>query len=85
MYLYFICLCVFFSLAVDILHVDELGICISDTKEKPDISRLELFKLPGYAGVCLTYGTISIIQYGCLQWGPLYLVQDMKQSIITGN
>ena len=60
------------------------GHAVSDLKEDTEMSRLELFKLPGYTGVCLTYGAVSIIQYGCLQWGPLYLVQDMKQSIITG-
>ena len=61
------------------------SIVVSDRQEETKISRIGLFKLPGYAGICLTYGTISVIQYGCLQWGPLYLVQDKKHSVITGN
>ena len=57
----------------------------SDEQAETKISRIGLFKLPGYAGICLTYGSISVIQYGCLQWGPLYLVQDKRHTVITGK
>lgn len=57
-------------------------ICIS---EKDTIkSRRELFKLPGYAGVCITYCITSIVQYGTIQWGPVYLVNDLGHSMVTG-
>ncbi|XP_060602622.1 glucose-6-phosphate exchanger SLC37A4-like [Ruditapes philippinarum] len=49
------------------------------------LSRRELLKLPGYLGVCITYGVISLIQYGTLQWAPVYLVNELGHSIITGN
>ena len=62
-----------------------LIVLISGLTGGTQISRLGLFKLPGYAGICLTYGVVSLIQYGVLQWGPLYLVQNKKHSIITGK
>lgn len=49
------------------------------------MSRRELLKMPGYLGVCITYCIISIVQFGTLQWGPVYLVNDMGHSILTGN
>ncbi|KAL4224693.1 hypothetical protein ACF0H5_015388 [Mactra antiquata] len=49
------------------------------------LSRKELFQLPGYLGVCICYGIVGIVQYGTLQWGPVYLVNDLGHSIITGN
>ncbi|KAL3841330.1 hypothetical protein ACJMK2_019491 [Sinanodonta woodiana] len=53
--------------------------------EDSGISRLSLFKLPGFLGICLSFMAISLVQYGTLQWGQLYLIQDKGQSIITGS
>ena len=47
-------------------------------------SRRELFELPGYTGVCLTYCVTCTVQYSVLQWGPVYLVNDLGHTILTG-
>lgn len=58
----------------------------SDKKDRKSImSRRELLGLPGYLGVCITYCLLSIVQFGTLQWGPVYLVHDLGHSIVTGN
>lgn len=57
--------------------------CFSGPKEVT--SRKDLFKLPGYTGICITYCITSLVQYSTLQWGPLYLVNDLGHSIIAGK
>ena len=57
----------------------------STSESSTTISRLELFLVPGYLGVCITYGIISTVQYGTFQWGPVYLVNDVGHSIVTGQ
>lgn len=49
------------------------------------MSRRELFELPGYLGVCVTYCIVSLVQFCMLQWAPVYLVNDLGHSIITGK
>lgn len=49
------------------------------------LSRKELLRLPGYLGVCITYGIVSLVQFCMLQWAPVYLVNDLGHSILTGN
>ncbi|XP_052211844.1 glucose-6-phosphate exchanger SLC37A4-like isoform X2 [Dreissena polymorpha] len=61
-------------------HLDKGKPKASDTMSKRD-----LFWLPGYRGICFTYLIISTVQFGTMQWGPVYLVQDLGHSIIVGN
>ncbi|XP_052801322.1 glucose-6-phosphate exchanger SLC37A4-like [Mya arenaria] len=49
------------------------------------ISRWDLFKLPGYLGVCTTYFIISLLQFGTIQWQPVHLVNELGHNIIVGN
>jgi sugar phosphate permease len=54
------------------------------TDKKETFSRLKILQLPGFLGVCTCYMTLSLIQYGVLQWGQLYLVEDIGLSILIG-
>ncbi|WAR02734.1 UHPT-like protein [Mya arenaria] len=47
------------------------------------ISRWDLFKLPGYLGVCTTYFIISLLQFGTIQWQPVHLVNELGHNIIV--
>jgi hypothetical protein len=57
----------------------------SGSGKERSMSRLGLFKVPGFLGVYVTYGVVSLAQYGTLQWGPVYLVNDLGHSILVGK
>ncbi|XP_063398249.1 glucose-6-phosphate exchanger SLC37A4-like isoform X1 [Mytilus trossulus] len=54
-------------------------------EETESISRWKILRLPGFLGVCLCYMTVSLIQYGIIQWGQLYLVEDIGLSLLIGS
>lgn len=57
----------------------------NEQDKKETFSRLKILQLPGFLGVCTCYMTLSLIQYSVLQWGQLYLVEDIGLSILIGS
>ncbi|KAJ8299430.1 LOW QUALITY PROTEIN: hypothetical protein KUTeg_023490 [Tegillarca granosa] len=56
-------------------------------KDEKKMSRMELLKIQGYVGICMSYLVTTLAQYCMLQWAQLYIVNERKQSFLleVGN